>query len=440
MLSFSSFFADTAVPAFYPVRQIFPDDGLRDIPAVVVRELEASGIADRLPEGEIAIAVGSRGIANIAAVVRTAVSWFKAKGAAPFIVPCMGSHGGATAEGQTRVLAELGITAADMGCAIRSSMDVEILGTLENGLPVCMDKHAWKAAGVFAVNRIKPHTSFSGPHESGLVKMLTIGLGNQKGADAAHRLGNEAFGVIMPAMARMILARKPGILGGLALVENERDETCRIEAVLAENLEQRDADLLLLAKSRMPSLPVNSLDLLIVDCLGKNISGVGMDTNVTGRHGSMAKTGGPAVSRLVVLGMTPETKGNAYGMGMADIIPRHMADTADYAVMYANAVTSSNLWYVRTPMVLETEEAVVRCGIKTCSAPAAAMRALRIRDTLSLGEMLASPALAQDLRGHERCEVAESPRIFAFSTGGELDKSIWRSVFNNSSTPAKERS
>ncbi|CAK7050376.1 MAG: hypothetical protein DELT_01017 [Desulfovibrio sp.] len=422
---------DIAIPELYPVAQRFPEDGITDIPETVAQALEQSGIGADVPKGEVAIGVGSRGVANIPAVTRAVVAWFRAKGAMPFIVPCMGSHGGATAEGQIAMLAELGVTEESAGCAIRSSMDVVHLGDLDNGLPVYIDAHAWNAAGVFVINRVKAHTSFSGPNESGLLKMVTIGLGKQKGADAAHSYGNASFTHIMPAMARVIMQQKPGFLGGLALVENERDHTCRVEAVPAAALEERDAELLLYAKSRMPSLPLDAIDLLIVDRLGKNISGSGMDTNITGRHGSSAKSGGPVVSRLVLLGLTPESKGNATGMGMADIIPRSLADSINFDYTYANAITSTNLAYVRLPMILETEEQAVRCGIKTCLGKPGALRIIRIRDTLSIDKLLVSKAVLEALCDDARYAASASPAPITFTADGTIDASIWNSAFTH---------
>ena len=418
------------IPDCYPVIQNFPDDGIRDIPGAVTQALEQSGIAVAIPKGTVAIGVGSRGVANIPAITRATVAWFRSKGATPFIVPCMGSHGGATDEGQVKVLAELGVTEDSAGCAIHSSMEAVQLGTLDNGLPVYMDENAWNADGVFVINRIKAHTSFSGPNESGLVKMMTIGLGKQKGADAAHTYGNDAFKTIMPAMTRMVMERKPGILGGLALIENERDHTCRVECIPSASLVQRDAELLLYAKTRMPSLPLDQVDLLIIDRIGKNISGSGMDTNVTGRHASSAKSGGPDISRLVVLRLTPETKGNATGVGMADIIPRSLADAINPEYTYANVITSTNLAFVRLPMILETEEIVIRCGIKTCLGNPKAPRIAYIRDTLSVDKLLVSKALAEDLQNHDRCAVSASPVQLRFCEKGCLDQTIWTSAFN----------
>ncbi len=421
----STLLADVALPLFLPVRQDFADDAVRDIPAAVIAALRASGLAARLPRGgEIALGVGSRGIANLPALVRTTASWFREQGCRPFIVPCMGSHGGATGPGQTKVLADLGVTGESAGCPVHSGMDVVVLGHLENGLPVCMDARACAADGIFVINRVKPHTSFSGPNESGLVKMLTIGLGKQKGADAAHRMGYAHFGANMPAMTRFILRHKSSVLGGLAVVENALDKTCLVEAVPADRLEERDAALLVQARSRMPSLPVSSLDALFIDRMGKNISGAGMDPNITGRHAAPYKTGGPAVARLAVFDLTPESKGNATGMGNADIITRRMADSVNFDYTYANVITSTALSFVRMPMALD-DAAAVRCAVKTCGARPEALRAIRIRDTLTLDKMLVTPAVADELRGNAQCRVVGDPAPPAFTAAGALDPGVW---------------
>ena len=281
------------LPFLHRVTRHIPDDGLSDIPRSVRDALNASGVAERLlPNGEVAIGVGSRGIAGLPQIVRATVDWFRERGARPFLVPCMGSHGGATAEGQLRVLEHLGVTAASAGCPIRAGMDTIVIGTLDNGLPVHMDTHATSADGVFVINRVKPHTAFTGPHESGLVKMLVIGLGKRNGADCCHSLGFGRFAEVMPQMARLLLERKPSLLGGLAVVENAHDRVCLLEAVLPERLLERDQALLVEARARMGSLPVDDLDVLLVDRMGKDISGSGMDPNITGRSPSPYKTGG----------------------------------------------------------------------------------------------------------------------------------------------------
>ncbi len=421
---------DTAIPDFIPAWQSFSDNSIDDIPAAVVSALNQSGLVDNVPVfKEVAIGVGSRGVANLPALVASTVTWFRSNGCRPFVIPCMGSHGGATGPGQIKVLADLGVTEETVGCEIRASMDVIEVGRLDNGLPVYMDRIAWEADGVFIINRIKTHTSFSGVHESGLVKMLTIGLGKQKGADTAHSRGFFDFPVIMPAMATMLLESKPTILGGLGVVENALEKTCLIEAIPANNLITRDAELLAYSKTLLPSLPLEKIDLLIIDQMGKNISGAGMDPNITGRHLSPAKSGGPTVTRLVTLGLTEESMGNATGMGNADIIPRSMANAINFDYTYANVITSTSLGFVRMPMVLETDEAVLRCGVKTCSTAIDKIRAIRIKDTLHLDKLLLSPAAAEALSGHDNIHLAGAPRPLEFSKDKFLDRTIWEKAF-----------
>ena len=388
------------LPFLHRVTRHIPDDGLSDIPRSVRDALNASGVAERLlPNGEVAIGVGSRGIAGLPQIVRATVDWFRERGARPFLVPCMGSHGGATAEGQLRVLEHLGVTAASAGCPIRAGMDTIVIGTLDNGLPVHMDTHATSADGVFVINRVKPHTAFTGPHESGLVKMLVIGLGKRNGADCCHSLGFGRFAEVMPQMARLLLERKPSLLGGLAVVENAHDRVCLLEAVLPERLLERDQALLVEARARMGSLPVDDLDVLLVDRMGKDISGSGMDPNITGRSPSPYKTGGLKAARLGVLRLTEASGGNATGMGNADVVTQRL--------------------------VMPSDEAAVRGLIKTCGAGPRPVRLAYIRDTLSLNTFWASAALAEELSARPDCRVSPESGVFRFDAEGSLVAPGW---------------
>ena len=414
------------LPHLHRVTRHIPDDGLPDIPRSVHEVLDVSGLAERLPpRGEIAIGVGSRGIADLPTIVRATTDWFREHGARPFLVPCMGSHGGASAEGQIRVLEHLGVTAASAGCPIRAGMDTVAIGTLGNGLPVHMDVHAASADGVFVINRVKPHTAFTGPHESGLVKMLVIGLGKRNGADCCHSLGFGRFPEVMPQMARLLLERKPSLLGGLAVVENAHDRVCLLEAVLPERLLERDRALLAEARARMGALPVDELDVLLVDRMGKDISGSGMDPNVTGRSPSPYKTGGLKATRLGVLRLTEATGGNATGMGNADIVTRRLVDGADFESTYANAITSTSLRAAAIPLVTPSDEAAVRCLVKTCCAGPRPIRLAYIKDTLSLNTFWASPALAEELAALPDCRVDPEPRAFRFDAEGSLADPGW---------------
>ena len=405
------------LPFLHRVTRHIPDDGLSDIPRSVRDALNASGVAERLlPNGEVAIGVGSRGIAGLPQIVRATVDWFRERGARPFLVPCMGSHGGATAEGQLRVLEHLGVTAASVGCPIRAGMDTIVIGTLDNGLPVHMDAHATSADGVFVINRVKPHTAFTGPHES---------LGKRNGADCCHSLGFGRFAEVMPQMARLLLERKPSLLGGLAVVENAHDRVCLLEAVLPERLLERDQALLVEARARMGSLPVDDLDVLLVDRMGKDISGSGMDPNITGRSPSPYKTGGLKAARLGVLRLTEASGGNATGMGNADVVTQRLVDSADFESTYANAITSTSLKAAAIPLVMPSDEAAVRGLIKTCGAGPRPVRLAYIRDTLSLNTFWASAALAEELSARPDCRVSPESGVFRFDAEGSLVAPGW---------------
>ncbi|OJF16294.1 MAG: hypothetical protein A6D91_12140, partial [Bacillaceae bacterium G1] len=293
-----------------------------DVAAAVHETIRQSGVLSRISPGDrVAIAVGSRGVADIPILTREVVNAVKSAGGRPFIVPAMGSHGGATAEGQIDVLKQLGVTESSVGAPILSSMDVVEVGRLPNGLPVYIDKHAYEADKVIVINRIKPHTAFRGPVESGLMKMITIGLGKQKGAEAAHAYGFQYMAEHVQAMAKIAMSQVP-IIFGLATIENAYDRPAKIVAVPAEKIEEVEPQLLLEAKSLMPRILFDPMDVLVVNEIGKDISGDGMDPNITGRYATPYASGGPKVTRIVVLGLTEKTHGNANGIGLADITTR----------------------------------------------------------------------------------------------------------------------
>ncbi len=416
---------DVSLPDLFEVRQTFEDNAVSDPAAAVARELSAF-FPDALSlQGKtIAIGVGSRGIASLSVVVRSTVSWFQEQGAKPFLVPCMGSHGKATAEGQTEILRNLGVTEKTAGCSIRSSMDVIEIGSIGPGMPVYTDKNAFEADGIFVINRVKPHTAFSGPNESGLAKMLVIGLGKQKGAEACHRLGYKYFAEIMPKMARTVLEKAP-VIGGLALVENSLDHLAHIEFVHPENLVEKDAELLLMAKRLMPRLPVRQLDALLVYRMGKDISGSGLDPNITGRAASPWKESFLDVTKLAVLRLTHASHGNATGIGASDIISRTLLNDLDLETTYANTMTTSMLKSACIPVVMPDDETAVRCLIKTCNAGTRSPRLIFLRDTLSLNRFFASPDVAEELKGNPTCSVATHPCAFAFHADGTLVAPRW---------------
>ncbi len=332
---------DIALPKMVKVGQKFQLPEVKDVAATLREEIRRAEVAGRVKPGmRIAVAVGSRGVGEIALIVRVTIEELKRLGAKPFIVPSMGSHGGATADGQVQVLARLGVTEDSAGCEIHSSMDVVELGALENGLPVLVDKNAYEADGIVVINRVKAHDSFSGPHESGLVKMITIGLGKQKGADSAHTPGFGYMAELVLKMAEIKLA-KLKFLFGVATVENANHKVAHIRAIPADKIIEGDREMLAEAKSIMPKLLLAPFDVLVVDQLGKEFSGGGMDPHTTGRTGTQFVKAGPPPTRLVVLDVTERSHGNCCGVGNADITTRRLFKKMDQEYTYMNVLTAT---------------------------------------------------------------------------------------------------
>jgi hypothetical protein len=416
-----SLLQDVPLPRMARVRQLFADNAIGDVAAALRAELGQPAIEALIePGASIAVGVGSRGIAELPLLARTVVDELTRRGARPFIVPAMGSHGGATAEGQAALLAALGVTEESAGCPIRSSMETVELGRLPNGLAVLMDAEAMKADGIVVINRIKPHTSFSGRIESGLLKMLTIGLGKQAGADACHRLGMGVMGRNILDMAEVKLARAP-VLFGVGTVENSYDRICRVAVVPAAEIVAREAELLVEARANMPRIMFNPLDVLVVDRMGKEYSGTGMDPNITGRAGTPYVKTELEAARLVVLDLSDKTRGNATGVGLADICTRRLFDRIDFDATYMNHITSTILPGGRIPLMMSSDLRAVQCAIKTCNAPEIDRpRIVRVPNTLHLGTLMISEALLPEARENPRIEVMGEPEDWAFDAGGTV--------------------
>lgn len=400
------------VPNMVKIKQHFQTSELADVAAEVHQTLDDSNVLERVSEGDsVAIAVGSRGVADIPILARELVKAIKTVGGRPFIVPAMGSHGGATAEGQIDVLSQLGVTEEAVGAPIRSTMEVVKLGELPNGLPVYIDKYAYEADKVVVINRVKPHTAFRGPVESGLMKMITIGLGKQKGAEAAHSFSFKYMAEHVLEMAKITLTKAP-IIFGLATIENAYDRPAKVVAIPAEEIEKREPDLLQEAKSLMPKIYFPSIDVLIVDELGKDISGDGMDPNITGRYATPYASGGPNVKRIAVLGLTEKTHGNANGIGMADMTTKAVMDEIAWEKGYANALTSTVTDTVKLPMFLKTKELAVKAAIKTCNAfELDKAKVVRIHNTLEVGEIWISESLLDEAeKMDEDIEILSEPK------------------------------
>lgn len=414
--------ADIPLPQMVKVRQRFDDSQLADPLATLGGELEHSEALRMLaPGARVAVCVGSRGIAMIDGVVRTVVAALRAQGTVPFIVPCMGSHGGATAEGQAAVLSHLGIDEQTVGAPVRASMEVVQLDKLANGLPVYADRIvATEADAVVVINRVKPHTAFRGRFESGLLKMLAIGLGNQKGAEACHQLGFGHMADHVVQMSRIMRARLP-IVFGVAVVENAYDRICEIAVLSSDEMEDRESELLQEAKRRMPRIWFDPIDVLIIDRIGKNISGDGMDPNITGRYPTPYAQGGPAVSKMVVLDLTAESGGNANGVGAADFTTRRLVEKADWTATYANGLTSTVCGPTKMATVLANDRMAIQAAVKTCNIlDYHTCRLVRVRDTLHLSEIWVSQALAQSAADLSQVEVLTRPTALAFDEAGNL--------------------
>lgn len=401
---------DVPLPRMAKVKQIFDTPEIVNVQSEMRSQIQKAGVLPLIQKGDrVAITVGSRGVANLPILVKEVVDAVKSAGGSPFIVPAMGSHGGATAEGQRQVLEQLEITEDSIGAPIHSSMKVVEVGRLPNGLPIYTDENAYRADKIIVVNRIKPHTAFRGPVESGLIKMITIGLGKQKGAEAAHTYGFKYMADHVPEMAKVVLEKTP-IIFGVAVLENAYDRTAKIAVVPADQMFDIEPRLLLEAKELMPRILFDPIDVLIVDELGKDISGDGMDPNITGRYATPYASGGPATSKIVVLGMTKKTHGNANGIGMADVITRKVFEQIDPAQGYANALTSTILNTVKVPMFLDTEELAVKAAIKTCNAPdLRKIRMIRIKNTLEIGEIMISEALLPEADSRKDVERLTEP-------------------------------
>lgn len=406
---------DIPLPKMVQVKQKFNAPVLADTADAVWQTFAETKVLEKIAAGDsVAIAVGSRGVADLAIMVRETVAAVKQVGGRPFIVPAMGSHGGATAEGQIDVLQQLGVTEEACGAPIRSTMEVVKIGELPNGLPVYIDKNAYEADKIIVINRIKPHTAFRGKVESGLLKMITIGLGKQKGAEAAHSFSFKYMAEHVPEMAKISLAQAP-IIFGLASLENAYDRPAKIIAVAAENLEAEEPQLLEEAKSLMPKIYFDKFDVLIVDELGKDISGDGMDPNITGNFATPYATGGPDITRIVVLGLTEKTNGNANGIGLADMTTKAVMDEIVWEKGYANALTSTVIEVIKLPMVLETQELAVKAAIKTCNAfNLEKVRAVRIRNTLEIGEIWISESMLLEAQDHPDLEIVSEPEELIF--------------------------
>ena len=421
----SELLKSTPIPKMFHAKQSFPREFIKpeDIPSVIFEEMGQEQFASLIkPDMEIAVTAGSRGVRNVNIITKAIVDFIKSRGAKPFIVPAMGSHGGATAEGQLEVLASYGITPQTMGCPIKSSMEVVKLGTSERGRTVYLDKNAYNADGIIISCRIKPHNAFRGPYESGICKMLTVGLGKQAGASLVHTDGMDVIAKNIPTMAKVVL-EKAKVLFAVPCIENAYDETCKITAVLAKDVLKVEPELLKFAFANMPKLIVGETDVLIVDEIGKNYSGTGVDPNITGTFSTPYVSGGIKVQRTCFLNLSEESHGNALGCGLASAITSKIFNEMDFEKMYPNCITSTVLASARIPCVVANDKEAIQICIKTCNKiEKENARVVRIPNSLHIGQIMLSEAYYSDVKSGKYPGVValDEPEELKFDSLGNL--------------------
>jgi len=412
-------------PQIFRVRQTFERPQVTDIPGEVAAQLASLALQDRVKPGQsVAITAGSRGIANIHLVIKAIVEHFQRLGAEPFIVPAMGSHGGGTAEGQRKILEGYGITETFCGCPIRASMETVVVCQAAEGFDVHFDKHAFGADHVVVCGRVKPHTGFYGDIESGLMKMMLIGLGKHAGAKIYHRaIKDYSFGQIVRSVAKEVLA-KCHIVAGVGVVENGYDETAKIKAVAPHEFEDREKELLVLAKKWLPTLPFKTADLLLIDEIGKNISGTGMDTNVVGRKyldHAAREDEWPKVRSIIIRGLTKETHGNATGIGLAEFALTRAIDAMDVEVTRTNCLTGGHATGAMIPIHYATDRQLldVSLPIIGLTEPVDA-KLMWIHNTLEVAEVECSAAYLDEARKRDDLEIISDLRPLPFDRSGIL--------------------
>lgn len=415
--------SDQKLPRMFRIRQKFPRERIlpEEIPEVIERLLSEEKFASQIKPGmRIAITAGSRGIANIALITKCIAGFVKAMGAEPFVVPAMGSHGGATAEGQTAILNSYGITEEYIGCPILSSMEVKKIGVNEEGMGVYIDRYAAEADGIIVSCRIKPHTAFRGPYESGIMKMMTIGLGKQHGAEVCHEAGFKHMAKYVPMFGRAILENAP-VLFAVASIENAYDETAKLAAVNADEVVEKEPPLLKEAFANMPRILVDECDVLVVDQIGKNFSGDGMDPNITGTFCTPYASGGIRSQRVCVLDLSPETHGNGIGLGYSSATTKRVFDQLDLASMYPNAITCTVLGGVRIPIVMESDREAIQVCVRTCNEiDKENPRIVRIPNSLHIEYIMLSEAYYDEIKENPDIEILSEPEYLPFDEEGNL--------------------
>lgn len=408
--------AVTTLPPLARIRQKLSPQHLDDVPGAIRAGIAALGDLPAIkPGAKIALTGGSRGIADIVPILRTIVDELKARGAQPFLIPAMGSHGGATAEGQIEMMAGYGMTEAALGCPVRATMEVVELGKTVDGIPVYYDRMAREADGVIVVNRVKAHTAFRGMVESGVSKMIAVGMGKRHGAEQMHSVG---LGTHITDAAAITIERA-NIIAGMHIVENAYEQVHTIRVSRPDAIIATDAALLTVANTLLPRVPFDQLDVLIIDTMGKNISGTGMDPNIIGMW---RRFGGPKVpdfTRIVILSLTPETHGNAMGIGFADFTTRRVFDQIDHHALMMNAITAEAIAAAKIPIIRANDEDAIEWAIRSAlRGVERAPRIARIHSTLHLDTLAVSPALLDEVQANDSLElVGELEPLIADESG-----------------------
>lgn len=407
-----------ALPRMTRIRQHFPRPVVPDVAQAVKEQIDQLALSSRVHPGDsVAITAGSRGVANIATIIRATAEAMKELGLKPFVIPTMGSHGGATPEGQRAVLEHYGITEETVGVPVRATMAVQQLGNTADGLPVFLDWYASEADHIIVVNRIKRHTDFGGRIESGMMKMMAIGLGKQHGANQYHRaFFRFGFEHVISTVGQFVLKNAP-VLCGIGLVENGYEETAKVAACLPEELEKTEEKLLAESKQIVAELPVEEIDLLIVDWMGKDISGTGVDTNVIGRmmQNFEAEPETPRILRILVCDITPDSGGNAVGVGLVDFTTQRLVDKYDRHATYMNCITALGPQKARIPVYYDTDRESIENALETVGlTPPEEARVVRIHSTLHLIDVEVSEVLLPELQDRDDIEILGDPQEMAF--------------------------
>ena len=419
MSEINSILKDVRLPNVYKVKQKFEKEKIDNVRGNLIKKLNAKSWGIKKNQ-RIAITAGSRGISHYELLLKTIVDFVKSKGAIPFIVPAMGSHGGASAYGQEKMLKNLGIDKETMGCEIISSMEVVNIGYAHDNLPVYIDKNAYRGDGIIIFNRVKMHTSFRGKYESGLIKMISIGLGKRKGADAIHAERFEHMADNILACAKVSL-EKLNIIGGVCTIENGYDEVADIFVLDKNEILQREPQILQKSKSLMPRIYLDDIDVLIVKEIGKNISGTGMDTNVIGRFHTKAASGGPNITKVGILDLSNESLGNANGVGLSDFATKKLYNKINFDYTYLNALTSTEPNSIKLPMILDNDELVIKACAKTCGIlDSNKIKLVIIENTKNLNELYMSKVAYDSVVEKNKVEIISNEKEISFDEEGNL--------------------